>query len=201
MKTTTTCPKCGFTFTRYHTAELTPKFCSRKCANHDRVGKANAATRAKLSEANRAENNNNWGGGTRTRSSDGRVFIRVPEAERDQHPTIYKDGYILRYVYVWNRTHPDDLVQHGQVIHHKNEDPTDDRPENLEKTTQSVHATHHNAMKRAHSEETKAKMSKSQRERIAREGSHWEGRPHAQETRERMRQAQQVRRARERVQG
>lgn len=199
MKTTSQCPRCGVEFTRYHTAKLVPKFCSRKCANHDRVGKASAETRAKLSSANRTTNNNNWGGGTRTRSSDGRVFIRVPEGERHLHPTVYKDGYILRYVYVWNRAHPDDPVQRGEVIHHINESPSDDRLENLEKTVQKRHASHHTAG-RPMPAEVRAKISKAHRERIARDGYHWTGKSHTEEARENMRRAQQERRARERAQ-
>lgn len=199
MKTTTQCPQCGIEFTRHHTAKLIPKFCSRKCANHDRVGKASTETRAKLSAANRAAKNNNWGGGTRTRSSDGRVFVRVPEGERHLHPTVYKDGYILRYVYAWNRAHPEDPVRQGDVIHHINEDPSDDCVENLEKTTQRRHMSHH-AAGRSMTPEARARISRSQRERIARDGYHWTGRRHSEEALENMRRAQQNRRARERGQ-
>lgn len=198
MKTTTTCPQCGVDFTRYHTAKLVPKFCSRKCANHDRVGKASAQTRAKLSDANRGSSNNNWGGGTKTRR-DGRVLVRVPESERHLHPTVYKDGYILRYVYVWNRSHPDNPVRRGDVIHHINENPSDDRLGNLEKTVQRHHAAHHGTG-RMMSAETRAKISNAQRARIARNGYHWTGAAHTEEARENMRQAQQARRAGEREQ-
>ncbi|MDX3311596.1 NUMOD3 domain-containing DNA-binding protein [Streptomyces sp. ME08-AFT2] len=199
MKTTTTCPQCGVEFTRYHTAKLIPKFCSRKCANHDRVGKASAETRAKLSAANSGKNNNNWGGGTRTRAHDGRVFFRVPRQERHLHPTVYKDGYILRYVYVWNRVHPEDPVRRGDVIHHINENPSDDRIENLEKTTQPRHASHHSTGRQM-PEETRAKISNAHKERIARDGYHWTGKSHTEEARENMRRAQQARRTRERQQ-
>lgn len=123
----------------------------------------------------------------------------MPEKERHLHPTVYKDGYILRYVYVWNRAHPDNPVQRGEIIHHINENPTDDRPENLEKTVQARHATHHSAG-RTMSAEARAKISKAQRERIARDGYHWTGKTHSEEARENMRQAQQARRAGERGQ-
>ena len=170
-----------------------------KCANHSRAGTASAKTRAKLSVANRAENNSNWGGGTTTRSSDGRVFLRVPGSERHLHPTVYSDGRILRYGYVWNCAHPEDPVRPGDVIHHINENPSDDRLENLEKTTQSDHAAHHTAG-RKHTAETRARMSKAHKERIARDGYHWTGKSHTEEARENMRRAQQARRAREREQ-
>lgn len=198
MKTTTTCPQCGAEFTRYHTAKLIPKYCSRTCANHSRTGTISQETRAKLSAANRATKNNNWKNGTRTRK-DGRVLFRVPEAERHLHPTIYKDGYILRYVYVWNTAHPDNPVRRGEVIHHVNENPSDDRLENLEKTVQKHHA-HHHGNGRKHTAETRAKMSEAHRARIARDGYHWKGKTHTEEARENMRRAQQARRLRERSQ-
>ncbi|HEX9832549.1 MAG TPA: HNH endonuclease [Mycobacterium sp.] len=96
------------------------------------------------------------------------MFIRVPLGERHLHPTIRNDGYIQRYQYVWNTHHPDDPVREGDVIHHINEDPADDRIENLEKTTQSKHAREH-GIGREHTEESRALMSKAQLARRARE--------------------------------
>jgi hypothetical protein len=99
---------------------------------------------------------------------------------------------------VWNRANPDDPVRPGDVIHHINENPSDDRLENLEKTTQDRHARHHSGRK--HTPETRARMSKAQKERIAREGHSWTGKSHTEEARENMRRVQQARRAREREQ-
>lgn len=54
------------------------------------------------------------------------------------------DGtYRLRYRVVWDETHPDDPVLPGEVIHHMNHDPSDDRPENLMKLSQGQHAREH----------------------------------------------------------
>lgn len=51
---------------------------------------------------------------------------------------------VLRARYVWDQTHPDDPVLPGEVIHHINHDPTDDRPENLMKLRgHSQHAKEH----------------------------------------------------------
>jgi DNA-directed RNA polymerase specialized sigma24 family protein len=35
------------------------------------------------------------------------------------------------------------LLRPDELVHHVNEDPTDDRPENLEITTRADHARHH----------------------------------------------------------
>jgi hypothetical protein len=128
--------------------------------------------KAKISKKTRGEANPNWAGGQWT-SDEGRIFVRVPDVERHLHPTMRKDGYIQRYQYVWNTAHPEDPVLPGDVIHHLNEDPADDRLENLEKTTQSKHARDH-ALGRRHTPEARARMRASQKTRREREaeGSH-----------------------------
>jgi hypothetical protein len=123
--------------------------------------------KAKISKATTSAGNPNWGGGSWV-SNEGRVFIRVPRSERHLHPTIRKDGYIQRYQYVWNTHHPEDPVREGDVIHHLNEDPADDRIENLEKTTQSKHARDH-GFGRMHTEESRERMRQTQRVRRERE--------------------------------
>lgn len=125
--------------------------------------------RKKISETARADRNPNWAGGSWV-SNEGRVFVRVPEDERHLHPTIRKDGYIQRYQYVWNTAHPEDPVQAGDVIHHRDEDKTNDDLSNLEKTTQSVHAANHGRGRR-HTEESREKMRRAQQARRARERS------------------------------
>jgi hypothetical protein len=53
-------------------------------------------------------------------------------------------GGVLRSHVVWDASHPDDPIKHGEVIHHRNGVKNDDRPENLEKlSSQSVHASLH----------------------------------------------------------
>ena len=82
---------------------------------------------AKVSKAHRESgrfsgaNHPNWKGGEWQRSSDGRWMVRVP------------GGVKLRYRLVWDEAHPDDPLRPGELIHHINHDPTDDRPENLMK--------------------------------------------------------------------
>jgi hypothetical protein len=51
-----------------------------------------------------------------------------------------------------------------------NEDPADDRIENLEKLTQSEHARHHGTGRR-HSEESRHRMRVAQRARREQEGT------------------------------
>jgi hypothetical protein len=123
--------------------------------------------RVKISTAIRAERHPRWTGGTWV-GDFGTVYIRVPDDERGQHPTMRPDGYIRRYHYVWNKAHPDDLVQRGEVIHHRNEDHQDDRIENLIKTRQADHARDH-GMGREHRHESLELMSRKQTERRARE--------------------------------
>lgn len=81
-------------------------------------------------------------------NAEGRIFIWVPLEKRHLHPTIRRDGYIQRYVYVWNIHNPDDPMTRGFIVHHKNEDRIDDRIENLERMTQSEHARLHLAGRR-----------------------------------------------------
>jgi len=166
METTKECPICGGTFTRKkHSKQESPKYCSRACSNKA-PGRMTEEIRAKIGRS--GEDNPNWINGQWT-ASDGRVFILVPPNERHLHPTIRNDGYMKRYQYIWNTAHPEDPVCEGYVIHHKNEDRTDDRIENLEKISNSDHTRHHGT-----------------------------GRKHTVESRERMRVAQLARRARER---
>jgi len=123
--------------------------------------------RAKISKGVQGDAHPSWKGGSWV-SNEGRVFVRIPNAERHLHPTMRKDGYIQRYQYVWNTAHPEDPVLPGDVIHHINEDRTDDRLENLEKTTQSKHAREH-GLKRTHTPESRERMRVAQKARRQRE--------------------------------
>src|SRR5215217_4726148 len=143
MKTTTKCAVCGTEFTRYHTEYNTPKHCSRGCANKA-PGRMTEEIRANQGKSLRGELNPNWINGSWA-SADGRVYMWVANDERHLHPTIRPDGYIRRYQYVWNINNPTDLLNTDEIIHHLNHDPTDDRIENLQKTTQAEHARLHTA--------------------------------------------------------
>lgn len=144
------CPVCGVAFTRIHSAGKPPKNCSRACANKV-PGRMTTEVRQKIGTAIRAEGHPNWAGGSWV-GDFGTVYIRVPDDERGRHPTMRPDGYIRRYHYVWNRANPNDPVQPGDVIHHRNENHQDDRVENLEKTHQSKHAREHGTGRKHRSE-------------------------------------------------
>ncbi len=71
--------------------------------------------------------------------------------------------------FVWNMHHPDDSVVKGDGyhIHHKDENPLNDHPDNLQKITHGTHSCAHNQNNgngmygRKHSKESRAKMSKA----------------------------------------
>ncbi len=71
---------------------------------------------------------------TRKKGSDYLFYMTwIDPKEREQHPTTNKRGYTHRSHYVWNKSHPDDPVMPGQIVHHKNRNSIDDSPENLAK--------------------------------------------------------------------
>lgn len=74
----------------------------------------------------------NWG-----RKNDGRYWIWYWD-DLNQHRTIY------RYQWVWIQAHGP--IPKGYHVHHKNENPSDDRLENLEMLAKGVHAKHHGAL-------------------------------------------------------
>jgi hypothetical protein len=71
---------------------------------------------------------------------EGHVFVRPAADSERAFPTSGPDGQITRSHLVWNRAHPDDVVQPGEEVHHRNRDPADDRLENLQKFPS--HAAH-----------------------------------------------------------
>lgn len=138
MKTKTTCPICKTEFTRIHTKGQNPIYCSRACAN-----KAPGRMTPEISAKNkrRGPDHPHYKGG-QFGGGDGKTYFYVllPYSERGQYPTETKRGYIRRSHYVWNKSHPDNLVRPGQIIHHNNGNPKDDRPENYTKV--NSHSEH-----------------------------------------------------------
>jgi hypothetical protein len=81
--------------------------------------------------------NGRWNDG-RMRSSQGYVLVRVGK----DHPLAFGNGYAYEHLLVWAAAGrpmpgPDEL------IHHDNEDKTDNRLGNLVKITRSEHGEHH----------------------------------------------------------
>lgn len=80
----------------------------------------------------------NWRGGRSVRK-DGRVLVYAPG-----HPNANMGGgsHILEYRLVASQMLGRPL-RRGEIVHHRNGDVTDNRPENLEVMTQSEHSSAH----------------------------------------------------------
>lgn len=171
MKTTTDCPECGTSFTRVHTVNTPPKFCSRACANRA-PGRMTLDVRLRIGGRDSPKSK----GGHLARGGSGKTYhaVYVKLADRHLHPTVHRKGTILRSHLVWDLAHPDDPVKKGEVIHHKNENSHDDRIENLEKLpSQSPHARHHFSQPRGPmSEAHKAALSRAKRKLPDRDCEH-----------------------------
>ncbi len=57
------------------------------------------------------------------------------------HPCAHKRGWALEHRYVWHEAHGP--IPPGHIIHHKNEDKTDNRIENLECMSKTEHDRSH----------------------------------------------------------
>ncbi len=68
--------------------------------------------------------NPNWKGGIRK----GHKYVRVYHPE---HPNVQKDGYIFEHRYVMSMM-LGRLLLKTEIVHHKNKNTKDNRPENLE---------------------------------------------------------------------
>ena len=87
-----------------------------------------------------------WRGGEYM-DRNGYVRVVVSRDEGLRYPTArlgrVNSWTIMRSHLVWNRAHPDDLVQRGDQVHHKNRRPGDDNLENLAKMSRAEHSRLH----------------------------------------------------------
>jgi hypothetical protein len=134
-----------------------------KLGHHSRAG-YNEATRFKPgndgrigNDARRAQGtlggpgDPHWRGGE-WRVKGGYVRATLPPEEAALSPTALRHGAswsIPRSHRVWNRAHPDDLVQPGEQVHHLNGVTDDDRIENLAKMSRQAHEELHAPERRA----------------------------------------------------
>jgi hypothetical protein len=139
------CPMCGKRFHRNPSRlrRQQKAYCSGRCrsltyvercrriASTGRSGwteESLATYREKMS----GERNPAWRGGVTMFKKKGNYkgipYVRAPEWAR---PMARKDGYIMEHRLVMARM-CGRLLDRTEVVHHRNHDPTDNRPENLE---------------------------------------------------------------------
>ena len=121
------CDECGDKFNRsyFQVLKSNKLFCSKKCFiayRSKQPGKMVSKSRGK--KYNVAENNPNWQGG-KFLSPDGYVLIRKPE-----HPQANHLGYIFEHRYIMEQ-HIGRLLKPLEMVHHINNDRTDNRITNL----------------------------------------------------------------------
>lgn len=107
------------------------------CCPHYQRFKKHGDARAHIPVGDKTgDRNPKWRGGA-MRMSDGRFLIYSPE-----HPYPNVKNYVLRYRLVVEQSIGRYLLPH-EIVHHKNDDPTDDRLENLEVLTRREHIELH----------------------------------------------------------
>ena len=116
------CPSCSRTFKTWPSKlEIgRGKHCSKACM---------AATFAKR----RGELSPSWKGGVIVHPRDGRVRVRRPE-----HPSACSAGYVLRARLVME-AHLGRYLGPDELIHHRDEDPSNDAIDNLELVSRGEH--------------------------------------------------------------
>lgn len=85
----------------------------------------------------RGSRNGRWNSG-RMLSSHGYVLVRVGHS----HPLAFGNGYVYEHHLAWCAA-GNAVPGLGEVVHHKNDDKTDNRLENLELVSSSEHMAHH----------------------------------------------------------
>jgi hypothetical protein len=111
---TAQCPACGQPFRAIHNGTGMRRFCSKACTLKYLSG----------------ENHPNWTGG-RSIDSSGYVRVNVGHGKREREHRLVASGLLGQ------------TPESGQVVHHKNGDKTDNRPENLEVLGSSEHTRLH----------------------------------------------------------
>ena len=116
------CPTCGKEFKVFPCVDSMGrgKVCSKPCRPYQGAG------------------NPKWRGG-RVKEKSGRVKVYAPD-----HPDARLDGgkYIYEYRLVAEQKIGRPLTD-DEIVHHLNNNPADNRPENLEVMTQAQHASLH----------------------------------------------------------
>lgn len=118
-----TCERCGAAFKAQpqHVRRGEGRFCSRTCKN--------------LFRDFGGERNPNWKGGRRV--SRGRVLVKAPD-----HPYAQADGYVYEHRLIME-SHIGRYLRPDEEVHHKNEDKSDNRIENLQLLSKAEHRRIH----------------------------------------------------------
>jgi hypothetical protein len=119
---------------------------AKKGENSPMFGKHHLSeTRTKISEGNKGENNPRWKGGIKIDKEDGgRVYILL-FPDHPVFPFLAKGNgnYIQRSHLIWYENTGEVVKWPNHVIHHVNENPGDDRFNNLQKMTRKGHMRYH----------------------------------------------------------
>lgn len=84
----------------------------------------------------RGGDHNRWKSG-KTKHPQGYILVFCPG-----HPRAYRDRYVFEHILVMEKFLGRYLEKH-EIVHHKNEDKTDNRLDNLELTNRENHSRHH----------------------------------------------------------
>ncbi len=140
MPVTLTCTVCGTQFTRppSHAKRVAVPSCSRRCngvlRGRDWATYGHLGPKAKTSPPPRMVGAENpaWKGGVTLKRPKGNYpsvrYIRAPDWAR---PMARTDGYVMEHRLVMAQM-IGRLLDRSEVVHHRNHDPLDNRPANLE---------------------------------------------------------------------
>lgn len=98
--------------------------------------KQSEETKSKRISAVSGSNNYHWSGG-RKKHSGGYILAYAPD-----HPHRDRQGFVLEHRLIMER-HLGRILGEDEIVHHINEDKTDNRIENLELTGRANHAKYH----------------------------------------------------------